>query len=287
MQMSSVKTFEEMERGNTRLEGGSESYSKDDLQRKVNSAVEFLEKTLRVFKKPVCLCSFGKDSLVLLHLINRVKKVPVIYWREPYFQSKFTYPQEIADKWDLEIYDYPPSFTNYLQIDDYFDVYNFYYINGIDYINLYTGIRKFKEGEKYLCALNDLLLRPKVPSYTFNWDCIFHGHKQCDPVYIADRIEIPLAKIFGNGLLAMPIKDWTNEDIWAYIKEYDLPYNKTRYDDKSEINNNDVFPTCYNCLDYRESNPFCPKKGKCVASVSKGKEANEVFRKQLLGLAYK
>ena len=286
--MQTTETFEKLEGRNTRLCKSSSSNSEGVLKHKIDLALSFIEKCLKVSVNPVCLCSFGKDSLVMLHLILRIKKVPVIYWREPFFQSKFEHPQKIAQEWDLEIYDYPPAFTDYLQLDDYFDVYNFYYAGG-NYINLFTGTRNYKpEDKKFLCAIKDLLLRPKCSGYDFKWDSIFHGHKQSDPLYIGGKIELPKVKMFGKGIMALPIKDWSDEEIWQYIERYFLPYNKERYDNKKEEKNNDIFPTCHDCLDYRNiGEVFCPKQKKNVKCIGKTKEQHISFRDDLLKGAYK
>jgi len=287
--MQTIKTFEELEERNTRIDKSKKSIDESDLQLKIDLALDFITKCFDVSNSPVCLTSFGKDSLVMLHLILQVKKIPVIYWREPFFQEKFVHPQKIAQEWDLDVYDYPPTFTDYLQLEDYFDVYNFYDTGNGTKMILYTGTRNYKKTDKkFLCAVNDLLLRPKVPSYDFKWDCIFHGHKQVDPVYITDRIELPKIKLHGKGIMALPIKDWSDEDIWAYIKKYDLPYNKERYDYKEEDRNNDVFPTCHDCLDYRRENKvYCPKLKKDINCVSKTKEQHLQFKNSLLNIAYK
>lgn len=276
--MPITETFESVEQGNTRLSKCTESVTDSVLQSKVRLTLDFIKKCLDVSVNPVCLCSFGKDSLVMLHLILRIKKIPVIYWREPFFQSKFAHPQEVAQLWDLDIYDYPPQFTDYIQLEDYFDVFNFYNCGG-QFINLYTGTRNYKkEDKKFLCAIKDLLLRPKCLNYEFKWDCIFHGHKQVDPIYIGDRIELKRLYAFGNGLMSLSIKDWTNEEIWAYIEQYELPYNKKRYDNKNEEYNNDLFSTCHDCLDYRKGDVVCPKTNRIVKNIGKTKEQNEKFR---------
>jgi hypothetical protein len=282
--VQTFETFESVEKGNIKLFRGAKNNHTSDCESK---SLDFINDCLKASANPVCLCSFGKDSLVLLHLISRIKKIPVIYWREPFFQKKFFHPQVVAQEWNLEVYDYPPSHCDYLQLGDYFDVYNFYYINGKDWLNLYTGCVDYQEDKPFLCAIKDLLLRPKISSYEFKWDCVFHGHKQVDPVYIADRIELPRLKIFGNGLLSLPIKDWSNEDIWDYIIKYKLPYSKERYDKKDEASNNDIVRTCHNCLDCRVKEPFCPLAKKVVQSVAKSEVENLKFRDYVLGKLYK
>jgi len=285
--MQSTKTFEEVERGNTRVSRSPKGNAKGVSNVKVDLALEVIEDCLKASANPVCLCSFGKDSLVMLHLILRIKKVPVIYWREPYFQSKFAHPQKIAEEWDLDVYDYPPTSTDYIKLGDYFDVFNYYYVNGKDWINLYTGTKNYDEGKPFLCAIEDLLLRPKVPAYDFKWDCIFHGHKQVDPLYIGDRVELPLVTVFGERLMTLPIKDWTDEDIWAYIKEHDLPYNKERYDDKNEARNNDLFPTCHNCLASAGKDAYCPKAKSNIPCVGRSEEDSKKLKDSMLGAMYR
>lgn len=266
-----------------------ETVSEKDLGQKILKSINIINRSINMSNNQVALVSFGKDSLVMYHLIKQIKKLPVIYWREPFFQSKFKHVQEIAEKWDLTVYDYPPSIVDFIQLEDYFDVYNFYYVNGKDYINLFTGTRKYKETDKeYLCAVVDLLNRPKVPAYEFKFDCVFHGQKQSDPIYISDTPnELPEMKVFGNGIISYPLKDWADADIWAYIKKHDLPYNKERYDNKNEKNNNDLFPTCHDCLDYRNNGKkiHCKKYNKDIDVCTLPKSRHEQFRDQLLNKA--
>lgn len=287
--MQTYTIFEEVERRNEKLQDSTGIIESVFLD-KVRLTENFIEECLNASVNPVCLCSFGKDSLVMLHLIMKIKKIPIIFWREPFFQSKFEYPQNIMKEWDLEVYSYPPSYVDYLQLEDYFDVYNFYYVNGKHWINLYTGIRNYKsEDKKFLCAFKDLLQRPKINTYEFKWDCIFHGHKQCDPMFITDRIELPKLIQFGKGILSLPIKDWINEEIWEYINNYKLPYNKERYDNHKEESNTDLIPACFNCLDYRNINKkvFCPKINKEIPCIAKSREDNLEFKKYLLNITYK
>ena len=285
--MQTYKAFEKMERGNTRKRSISRSGDKGLCNGKAIEARQFIKECLEASRNPVCLVSFGKDSLVMLHMILQIKKVPIIYWREPFYQSKFRHANEISEKWDLTVYDYPPTYTDFLCLDDYFDVYNYYDIGGT-YMNLYTGTRNYTtEDKKYLCAVNDLLNRPKVPAYEFNWDCIFHGHKQSDPLYITDYIELPKVKMKPNGFMALPIKEWSDDEIWEYINYYDLPYNKARYDSKDEKRNNDLFPTCHDCLDPKNKNGcYCKKYKEFVPFVGKTKEQNEKDRECLVKSAY-
>lgn len=254
------------------------------MDEKYNHTKLVIEITLANSKKPVALCSFGKDSIVMLDLIRKVKPdINVIFFREPYFQQKFVYAQKIMADWNLTVYDYPPSYFNYILLDDYFEIFNYYYVNFYEYLILYTGCCKYDSEKPFLCAL-DLLNRPTVPSYTFNWDCVFFGQKEIDPVHITDK-KVVLKEIcsMGNGLAVLPLKDWTDDNIWDYIKVNNLPYDKDRYENKNDIINPDKYPTCYECLDYKNGKIVdCPKQQKEITNIGKPKEQHLEFKKAML-----
>lgn len=248
------------------------------LEDKISSTSNLIKDCLNASNSPVGLCSFGKDSLVMIHLILQIKKIPVIFWKEPFFQKKFSYAHKIAELWDLDVYDYPPQSVQYFQNNGFFDVLNFYRIGLNNYIYLNTGVRSFKEDDdRFLCTIDDLIKRPVCSNYSFNWDCIFHGHKQNDPLYgLMDNVELPQWKILDKGIISFPLKDWSDKDIWNYIHEFKLPYNKERYDHKYESSNNDIFPCCYRCLDQnsKDKEVYCPKKNKYINRVERVEENN-------------
>jgi 3'-phosphoadenosine 5'-phosphosulfate sulfotransferase (PAPS reductase)/FAD synthetase len=240
-----------------------------------------IEKLINSSQYPVVLCSFGKDSLVLLDLVRNIKpNIDVLYFREPFYPKKYTHSEMVAKEWNLTVYDYPPTHTDYFQNEDWFDVCNYYYVNGKDWLNLFTGCSQ-PIGTEYLCAWNDLLNRPKVPSYTFKWDCILHGHRQQDNETENISKQIGMDKMFlkdfvlyeNKKILALPLKDWTDKDIWDYIRENNLPYNKERYDNHNDDFNNDKFPTCFKCLDYRNQGKsvYCDKYKREMHFIGKSK----------------
>ena len=72
--------------------------------------------------------------------------------------------------------------------------------------------------------------------------------------------------------LLFPIRDWTHDDVWNYIEEYSVPWDKGRYE---KVNgkyrekpkkryNADYVHACTACVDSRENSPkvvYCPKLG--------------------------
>ena len=71
--------------------------------------------------------------------------------------------------------------------------------------------------------------------------------------------------------LVLPLRDWTHEDVWQYIEDNDVPYDKARYvktdgvwgERAGQLYNADYVHACTACLD-RESGEkvvHCPKLG--------------------------
>jgi len=56
----------------------------------------YIEHILNKSYNPVILCSFGKDSMVMLYLIRKIKKdIPVLFFKEPFFPKKYSFANEV------------------------------------------------------------------------------------------------------------------------------------------------------------------------------------------------
>lgn len=266
--MQAIETFESMERRNRKLSIDAE-FDESNFNSKIIATKQFIAQCLSVSNNPIILCSFGKDSMVMMDLVHSIRKdVPVIFWREPFHQSKFEWPQQVSAELGLTVYDYPPFATDYYQNGEYLEIFNFYTLGNAS-INLYTGCIP-SEDDDSICALK-MLTRPKCIGYEFQWDCVFHGHKQTDPIYVDAPQKLTRVKHFGNGILTLPIVNWTDEEIWYYIDKFNVPYNKDRYVDGKSEKNADHYKTCFKCLDSRNEDTkiHCPKRGVDVAWCGK------------------
>lgn len=233
------------------------------MNQKVDQALALLTPELMQAKNPVVLCSFGKDSIVLLHLCLRIRKVQVLFFRFAQFHEKHQHAYQVMRDWDLDVFDMWPETTTYYQSGSFFEVLHGFPTGNGGYIHLFSGIRARREGEtRYLCTVDDLLNRPMALS-SYPWDVTIHGHKGTDDPELGERgtIVAPVSQLGGTRFV-VPFIDWTDEDIWAYIKHYNLPYDKQRYDARDETTSPDKYPTCYRCLDgdYRGALVPCPRR---------------------------
>lgn len=237
-------------------------------------------------KRPIVLCSFGKDSIVLLHLCLRFRKVPVIFFRFAKFHEKHAHAMKVMQEWDLEVYDMWPEMVTEYQHGDFFEVLHGYHVSEGAAIHLFSGIRKRRDDEaRYLCAVDDLLARPRSFRHSFPWDVVFHGHKGTDdPEIGASGSIIEPVSQFGHSQVVTPFTDWTDEDIWAYIQKYDLPYDRQRYDARDEATSPDKYPTCYRCLDSQMVGQTvdCPKYERSILSIARTEAEHEEMRQTLV-----
>jgi Phosphoadenosine phosphosulfate reductase family len=247
---------------------------------KTEEAEELIREWVKEAAKPAALISFGKDSMVLAHLIRAALQktertfpctcafpLPVIYHRDPWFPQKHEFADDIIRSWDMEVHDFPPGAAGVKVKDDMLELvarYNF----GDNAIDIPKNISKPEEHprRKYICGLNDWLLRPKTLLVPYPWDLVFHGHKSCD----VDPFEgeVPLrytATEAGGVMVVFPLREWTDEEVWNYIEQHHVPLEWSRYSNWAEKEdkwyNNDYIPACTNCIDPRVTTEtvYCPK----------------------------
>lgn len=248
-----------------------------DLQLKINKTTDFIHQCLIRYKNPAIMCSFGKDSMVMLHLMieDMGLDLPVIFFRDPFFPWKYKFADDMIQQYELEVYNWTPqavslwegksimAFTNHLSF-------------GRSVLDLPKNI--IEPDDNYFKCGIEILNQPKGTFQT-PWDLTFVGHKNCDEDQIAGKIPLK-CDIKQNGELApdvaFPLRDWSNADIWAYTKRFKVDQQPDRYDVENECEfedkttNSDYANVCIRCLDRRNKAPavFCPKHKIEVTNIS-------------------
>jgi 3'-phosphoadenosine 5'-phosphosulfate sulfotransferase (PAPS reductase)/FAD synthetase len=221
-------------------------------------------------KRPVIFCSFGKDSIALLDMAFKIRKdIDIVHLKLPYLPKRYLFAESVIQSLQLNVFNYPPVNSIYIQDGDYFDTLDTYSAGQGQLLPKAGGCEPYKEGEQYLCILRDMLNIPHCKDYEFNWDLILMGAKNGDTYFGSYKLHIKESQLLPNGkTIIYPLCNWTDTDVWNYIKTNNIPYNKERYDKQSDGYNDDRVPTCNKCMDYRNINEmvFCPKLKKKILS---------------------
>ena len=253
----------------------------DDL---IAQSKALLQEALEQSTNPALMCSFGKDSMVLLHLMRSMGlDLPVIFHRDPWFAHKYTFADRMIREWNLTVWDWQPVYTSLWHGKGIIAFTNHYQIGTTpDGENVTCAVPKNilppEHGKPFLCGLADLIHRP-TGRFDYPWDMVFIGHKSTDQDQIAGRVPLhtDLHRTEHGPAAAFPLRYWTDDDIWDYTERFAVPVQTDRYyrDDlgwdelRDKTANSDYWQACIACID-RRNGPVvdCPKLGRQVRNVS-------------------
>lgn len=244
-------------------------------------AVSIILAALKIGRNPVVMFSGGKDSTVMLHLLIAMGlRFPLIFHREPFFSEKYEFANKLIQDWGLVAHDWPPVMVSMWQGKEMMAYTNHYQI-GHDgqkplTLDLPKNILEPEEGLPWLCGVDQFLNRP-TGLFNYPWDMAFIGHKSCDEDQIAGKIPLhcDIVPNKKGPAAAFPLRNWTNEQVWDYLDEHDVPIQEDRYDglSRSELPdkraNSDYFHACIRCVDIR-------LKGKSVTCLKTGRQMQNV-----------
>jgi 3'-phosphoadenosine 5'-phosphosulfate sulfotransferase (PAPS reductase)/FAD synthetase len=249
------------------------------MELKISAAHRVINQVLAHYKRPALMCSFGKDSMVLLHLLREMGcNLPIVFHRDPWFPSKYAFAEAIIQDWQLEVHDYPPSAVTLWEKNDIVAFTNHYQIGPRRFLHLPKNILPPEEGKKWLCGLREVLGRP-TGAFNYPFDVAFIGHKSSDKDQMAGSVTLHTDIKQNAGTApdgAFPLRHWTDADVWDYTERFNVPQQRDRYDvggkcERSDKeHNSDYAHVCIACIDRREKavSVQCPRLGMQVTNVS-------------------
>jgi phosphoadenosine phosphosulfate reductase len=176
------------------------SFENLSAQQRVEQAIELLPGT------HVMSSSFGAQSAVMLHLVNRiVPNIPVVLIDTGYlFPETYRFIDQLTEKLDLNLKTYRSDSSPAWQESRFGKLWD----QGIDGIEQYNRINKKEPMERALRELG-----------AATW---LSGLRR---VQAKTRAQIAPIEFRRGVYKVHPLFDWTDRDIGRYLKEHGLPYH--------------------------------------------------------------
>ena len=179
------------------------------IQDRVASAQKILSQAFKDYDCKLGLsCSFGKDSVTVLHLAQQIDPdVLAIYINTGLdFPETQTFKDDLVRDWNINLREIKPTqenveYRNALDPD----------LNLSD-PNLCCDLLKVEPTERAIQGLDTWIVGLRRDETVFR--------RTIEPF---EELEKPN----GGGRLVRvaPVFDWTESDIWKYIETYDIPYH--------------------------------------------------------------
>jgi 3'-phosphoadenosine 5'-phosphosulfate sulfotransferase (PAPS reductase)/FAD synthetase len=184
-----------------------------------------LRKVLESAKNPAILCSFGKDSTVLLKMVREVRPETVIV----YFKDRINPNAEhLIREWELTVLSYEPLNRYLVPWEEDICL--------VDEMTIGNEIVPlFRDVSMSECCDVERLSQVRTE---FDWpfDITLWGYRKTDEMHPA--LQSPFAKDFrlGNTRMIAPLYDWTDGDIADALRE--IPFRA----------HSDAIGICQGCL---------------------------------------
>lgn len=150
--------------------------------------------------------SFGAQAAVLLHMLTRQQPdLPVILIDTGYlFPETYRFADELTERLKLNLKVFRPLVSRAWMEARHGRLWE----QGLVGIEQYNNLRKVEPMRRALAELD-----------VGTW---FTGLRRSQA---SSRANAPIVEWRGTRLKVNPIADWTDRDVWQYLKQHDLPYH--------------------------------------------------------------
>ena len=150
--------------------------------------------------------SFGAQSAVALHLLTRQKQdIPVVLVDTGYlFAETYRFADQLVERLALNLQVFRPLVSRAWMEARHGRLWE----QGVVGIDQYNSLRKVEPMRR---ALDELDAR--------TW---FTGLRRSQS---SSRRDTPIVALSNGRYKVSPLADWTDRDIWVYLKRHDLPYH--------------------------------------------------------------
>lgn len=209
----------------------------------MEQAKENIRAALSAAASPAVLCSFGKDSLLVLRLVLEIRPdTPVVWYRTA--ATNVGFARYITREWNLNVYGYAPA-DQYLLAQG----------------SEVTLVQEYSVGDERLPVLTDLqdgtkcsltAFPQRTPQMYLPFDLLLVGYKDCDTHWVKGGSELFGDNlILGRAKIVAPIRHMTDDAVRAALLELHIPYEES----------DDRLPLCTHCMTQNSDEVFCPDRG--------------------------
>lgn len=171
------------------------------------TAEERVAKALRTLPgRHIVSSSFGAQSAVMLHLVTQQKPdIPVVLIDTGYlFPETYAFVDELKERLSLNLHIYRPKLSAAWQEAKFGKRWE----QGLTGLEAYNGDNKVEPMQR---AIEELEVG--------TWFSGLRRHQS------AQRENTPFVENAGDRFKVYPIADWTDRDVYNYLKKHDLPYH--------------------------------------------------------------
>lgn len=229
-----------------------------DMTAKIEELKGRISEGLQHAQSPALLYSGGKDSTLLLATLDQVdtaQRVPLIcFYDEAINQpERLRFIEEVFMTSDRVLLSFRPKYRAIIPGDKCYELFHAYDLAGAclpvmtDCIddgsdNLPCGLRWLR-GERKDC-----------PDFAF--DVLITGCKKTDYQQWFGNPTQSMARKVASSYLFNPLVEWTDEEVWAAIRETGVMYDEERYDKGSYLHL-DKARMCCRCLQRTNQTAWC------------------------------
>lgn len=229
-------------------------------------------------KRPALLCSFGKESMLLLTLMREIREdFPCLWFRTNQTPEQTAFAKSIIRELNLQVFSYAPAEVYVVPNED-----------GVTLIHEYSfGRNRFprlvdiEPGER--CSLK--LDPSRTPQMSHVWDFLFAGWKDSDSHRVLGDDPFPDDGYFlGDAQVYAPLRHMSDADVWSVIEELHVPVDRQRYSFSDETRDDGVLKLCTACYSSGESEVFCPDERRLIPVQPWDRQASLNGFRQFYGL---
>jgi len=244
----------------------------------IEEAIKTISAVVRAAESPAVFTSFGKDSMALLGVIREaglLSAVQLVSFRHPAFPSRYASADRIIAQWSLDPLIVFHGWNSIITGNGRVDLLGTARTRGSQIHIPVANMVWQNESTIWSCALDNQLPHG-VDLIKLDFDLVLLGSKQSDADPVVGKVEVQsVAEQFdGRTSLLFPLRNWTDSDIWDFVRTREIPFDTNRYvvsaagtivDDLTYSEHSENLPVCTACVNPANHGEVrCPKFNKSI-----------------------